>query len=1030
MANKALKGLTIKIGGDTSELLDSLKDVEKKGSDLSKELGQINKLLKLDPKNTELLAQKQKVLADAISNTEDQLDTLKEAEKQAQEQFKEGKISEQQYRALQREVIATESKLDKYKQAVVETTEAEKRLADASEDVGQEMDDQADKTNDADRAAEDLDDSADSLAKGGLAAMAAAAAAAVTSIVALAESSREYRNEMSKLDVAFKDNGYSSEAATRTYEELQSILGETEQAVEAANHIAALAKNEEDLAKWTEIATGVYAKFGASLPIEGLTEAVNETIRVGQVTGPLADALNWATEEGEMFGLSLKKQVEFTKLTNAELKELTKKEREAYDAQERRYKNIEEWNNAILEAKGAEDLFNIALSECTNEQERQELITQYLTDTYSSAATQFKKTNKEVIAANKATEKWNKATAKLGKSVEPVMTDIKELGVTLLEDMEEPLENIAEYIQDKVIPAIKSISKWVKSNMPAIKAGIVGVTTAMVAFKVAAVANTVAQKGLAKSIKATTVAQKALNLVQKATPWGLVMAGITAAGTALIAYAAATSDTAKKVDVLTKEERELMASADEAAEAFREQKEAMDDELRAITAQMDYVEDLSKELQDLADASGKVKDSDQDRAKFILNELNEALGTEYEMVGGVISQYEDLKKNIDEVIKAKKANILLDVAEGSYATAVTKVDEAWSNLLLKKKDYEAAYSNYEDIKKKNQKSIDYYKELLEDTYDDRTIASYKSVIKSLQSQIDNAKKSADEKKTAWDAAETAYKSYTDTILTYEAASEAALAGNYETTIDLLAKKGGAYVDYSEEVDEATAQVLAALEIEARKAGEKAVWTKEQFEKGVSGFAQPMVDEAEAKYKEALGKFASAYSDAYGLGEDFGQGIADGIKIKNGAVGAAAIAQIREAVKAAKKEAEIKSPSRVMRREVGAQLGEGNKLGIEDATPGLEQAARHQMGAILDAYRSEEVNAQKALRSVAEQQAARQVNSQMAAAGSSGPLLEKILAAIEKGQILTIDGNALVGATANSMDSALGRRRALAARGAI
>ena len=78
MASKSLKGLTIKIGADTSELGQALDKVEKQGQSLSKELGQINKLLKLDPSNTELLAQKQKVLAEAISNTESKLDTLRE----------------------------------------------------------------------------------------------------------------------------------------------------------------------------------------------------------------------------------------------------------------------------------------------------------------------------------------------------------------------------------------------------------------------------------------------------------------------------------------------------------------------------------------------------------------------------------------------------------------------------------------------------------------------------------------------------------------------------------------------------------------------------------------------------------------------------------------------------------------------------------------------------------------------------------------------------------------------------------------
>ena len=89
MASK-IKGLTIEIGGDTTKLGQALEDVNKKSRDLSSELGSINKLLKLDPTNVELLSQKQKVLADAISNTSDKLDTLKEAEKQVQEQFKRG----------------------------------------------------------------------------------------------------------------------------------------------------------------------------------------------------------------------------------------------------------------------------------------------------------------------------------------------------------------------------------------------------------------------------------------------------------------------------------------------------------------------------------------------------------------------------------------------------------------------------------------------------------------------------------------------------------------------------------------------------------------------------------------------------------------------------------------------------------------------------------------------------------------------------------------------------------------------------
>jgi len=108
---KKIKGITIEIGGNTQPLNKALEDVNKKSRDLQSELRQVDRLLKLDPKNTELMSQKQKLLAEAVANTKDKLNTLKEAERQVQEQFKRGEVAEEQYRLIQREVIATEQNL-------------------------------------------------------------------------------------------------------------------------------------------------------------------------------------------------------------------------------------------------------------------------------------------------------------------------------------------------------------------------------------------------------------------------------------------------------------------------------------------------------------------------------------------------------------------------------------------------------------------------------------------------------------------------------------------------------------------------------------------------------------------------------------------------------------------------------------------------------------------------------------------------------------------------------------------------------
>jgi phage-related minor tail protein len=110
MANN-IKGIVVEIGGNTGPLDKALQGVNKTSRDLQSELKQVERLLKLDPKNTELLAQKQKLLAESVDNAKDKLEMLREAEKQVQQQFKEGKISEQQYRALQREIVSSEQQL-------------------------------------------------------------------------------------------------------------------------------------------------------------------------------------------------------------------------------------------------------------------------------------------------------------------------------------------------------------------------------------------------------------------------------------------------------------------------------------------------------------------------------------------------------------------------------------------------------------------------------------------------------------------------------------------------------------------------------------------------------------------------------------------------------------------------------------------------------------------------------------------------------------------------------------------------------
>lgn len=282
--------------------------------------------------------------------------------------------------------------------------------------------------------------------------------------IAAIEGSREYRTEMGKLDTAFVTNGHSSEAAKRTYSDLNSVLGDSGQAVEAANHLALLTDNEKDLGTWTDICTGVYATFGASLPIEGLTEAANETAKVGEVTGPLADALNWA-------GIS-------------------------------------------------EDEFNDKLAKCSGEQERQKLIMDTLNGTYSKAADQYKKTNKDVIAAEKAQEKLTDAFAEFGRIGEPILTLIKSKVADMVAAAIPHLENF--------INKIKDAARWIKDNEEKVKlwSGVIAIAIATVGGFVLVLAWAGIMQKAAAALKIVTLAVKALNIAMRANIIGLVVTAI------------------------------------------------------------------------------------------------------------------------------------------------------------------------------------------------------------------------------------------------------------------------------------------------------------------------------------------------------------------------------------------------------------------------------------------------------------------------------------------------------------------------
>ncbi len=148
MANKKIKGITIKFGADTMALSKALKSAEDTSKSLGSELSSVNKLLKFDPKNTQLLAQKQELLSKQVENTKEKLEALKQAQEEVEKKFKSGDIGAEEYREFQREIAKTEQDLKSYTTQIsrMETEqkslkESTKQLQTLFEATGKSLDD-------------------------------------------------------------------------------------------------------------------------------------------------------------------------------------------------------------------------------------------------------------------------------------------------------------------------------------------------------------------------------------------------------------------------------------------------------------------------------------------------------------------------------------------------------------------------------------------------------------------------------------------------------------------------------------------------------------------------------------------------------------------------------------------------------------------------------------------------------------------------------------------------------------------------
>ncbi len=383
-----IKGITIEIGGETTKLTSALRSAKDEGKATATEISKINNALKFDDKNLTLLAQKVDVAKERVEAAKEEVNNLRKAQNEVEKLFQKGDIGAKEYREFQRDIEIAENKLDNFKQQLKKAKTEYKTHASvvgATRDAYREFKEKLEQIKEVHpkltKASENSLKAAKALASGGfnvvttatktagaaLGGIVTGGVAVVNSLSNISEETKELRDNLGKLETAFTTNNLTAEQSKSSYVNLYAVLGDSDKATETAAHISAMADSEKELSEWTDICTGVYGKFGDSLPTEALAEAANETSKTGQLTGALADALNWAGK--------------------------------------------------------SEDEFQSKLDACSTEQERQALITETLNGLYGESAEKYREVNETLIAAQKAQAEYSLSLADLGGAVEAIKNE-------------------------------------------------------------------------------------------------------------------------------------------------------------------------------------------------------------------------------------------------------------------------------------------------------------------------------------------------------------------------------------------------------------------------------------------------------------------------------------------------------------------------------------------------------------------------------------------------------------------------------
>ena len=279
----------------------------------------------------------------------------------------------------------------------------------------------------------------------------------IGTLAELSEETLEYSAAMGRLDNAYEFSGRSAETAREVYQNFLGLVGDSDQAVEAAQDMNNLADAGADIDAWYSIAAGTVSAFGDALPVENLIESANETIRTGKVTGGLADALNWTSINAQVLNNHLGTDHPAA---------------------------MAAFNKAVGEGLSNEDALNAALEACSTEQERQEVLTAVLSQQYTELGDSYLATSGDIDEARRASDDLMNAQADLAEKLRPLQTLATELaanGIQFLSDHMTEITSVvtglaAGFIVLKGSMIMETAVGKLSSALSMVKMGLAGVS--------------------------------------------------------------------------------------------------------------------------------------------------------------------------------------------------------------------------------------------------------------------------------------------------------------------------------------------------------------------------------------------------------------------------------------------------------------------------------------------------------------------------------------------------------------------------